>query len=111
MGVNGWLNGLHLFQLRNHPQLHHPRLDTTWPAVRTVLGVCMFACGMAINRHSDTILTSLRKPGETGYKIPRGGMFKYVTKANYYGEIMQWGGFGVATWNIAGLLFFLNTMA
>jgi hypothetical protein len=27
---------------------------------------------MVINIHSDHILRNLRKPGETGYKIPRG---------------------------------------
>lgn len=29
---------------------------------------------MFINCHSDGILRRLRLPGETGYKIPRGGM-------------------------------------
>ena len=32
----------------------------------------MFLVGMAINIHSDHILRNLRKPGETGYVIPRG---------------------------------------
>ena len=32
----------------------------------------MFVAGMIINIHSDHILRNLRKPGETGYKIPRG---------------------------------------
>ena len=35
-------------------------------------GVVMFFIGMVINIHSDHILRNLRKPGETGYKIPRG---------------------------------------
>ncbi len=36
------------------------------------LGLNLFFVGMAINIHSDDILRNLRKPGETGYKIPRG---------------------------------------
>ena len=32
----------------------------------------MFFVGMAINIHSDHILRNLRRPGESGYKIPKG---------------------------------------
>lgn len=32
----------------------------------------MFLSGMIINLHSDSILRNLRKPGESGYKIPYG---------------------------------------
>ena len=39
---------------------------------RFVVGHLMFLLGMAINIHSDTVLRNLRKPGETGYKIPKG---------------------------------------
>lgn len=37
----------------------------------------VFFVGMTINIHSDHVLRNLRKPGETGYKIPRG-------KGQYY---------------------------
>merc|ERR1711991_910738 len=50
------------------------------------LGVAMFLCGMVTNIHSDGILRNLRKPGETGYKIPRGGLFEYVSGANFAAE-------------------------
>ena len=39
---------------------------------RFVTGVALFFTGMAVNIHSDYILRNLRKPGETGYKIPKG---------------------------------------
>ena len=65
----------------------------------------MFFLGMAINIHSDHILRNLRKPGEKGYKIPRGGMFDYVSGANFFGEILEWAGFAVATWSVPGLAF------
>lgn len=35
-------------------------------------GIIIFFAGFAINIHSDHILSHLRKPGETGYKIPQG---------------------------------------
>lgn len=37
-----------------------------------VAGILLFASGMCINIHSDSILRNLRKPGEKGYKIPKG---------------------------------------
>ena len=39
---------------------------------RFLLGHVMFLVGMAINVHSDHVLRNLRRPGETGYKIPYG---------------------------------------
>ena len=44
-----------------------------------LIGASMWAFGLAINIHSDYILCNLRKPGETGYKIPMGGAFNYVS--------------------------------
>lgn len=35
-------------------------------------GFLLFVVGMTINIHSDHILRSLRKPGETVYRIPQG---------------------------------------
>ncbi|XP_008933929.1 PREDICTED: 3-oxo-5-alpha-steroid 4-dehydrogenase 1-like, partial [Merops nubicus] len=66
--------------------------------------------GMAINIHSDYILRNLRKPGETGYKIPRGGMFEYVSGANFFGEILEWFGFALACCTIESLAFALCTL-
>lgn len=38
----------------------------------SLLGGILWLTGLVINIHSDHILRNLRKPGETGYKIPRG---------------------------------------
>merc|ERR1712087_454892 len=70
-----------------------------------VCGFALFLCGFAINLHSDSILRNLRKPGETGYKIPVGGLFSYVTAANYFGEVLEWLGFAIAGRNIGGASF------
>ena len=39
------------------------------------------------------------------YSIPRGGFFEYVSAANYFGEIVEWTGFAIASGHIAALLF------
>ena len=53
----------------------------------------MFLCGVWINTQADGILRSLRDASvadDRGYKIPRGGMFEYVSGANFFGEIVEW---------------------
>ncbi|XP_077605583.1 3-oxo-5-alpha-steroid 4-dehydrogenase 1 [Crocuta crocuta] len=72
---------------------------------RFLVGCCVWLVGMVLNIHSDHILRNLRKPGETGYKIPRGGLFEYVTAANYFGEVVEWCGFGLASWSVQGAAF------
>ncbi|XP_072461492.1 3-oxo-5-alpha-steroid 4-dehydrogenase 1 isoform X2 [Notamacropus eugenii] len=76
---------------------------------RFITGCAMWLIGMLINIHSDNILRNLRKPGETGYKIPRGGLFEYVTAANFSGEVMEWYGYALASWSFAGVAFALFT--
>ncbi len=75
------------------------------------VGVAVFFIGMYINRHSDKIIRSLRKPGDKNHYIPRGGMFRYVSSANYFGEIVEWIGFAIASWSWAGVVFVWWTFA
>ncbi|RMC15864.1 hypothetical protein DUI87_08069 [Hirundo rustica rustica] len=80
---NGYLQGRSLTTYSTYPPgwLGDSRFITGW------------LIGMAINIHSDHILRNLRKPGETGYKIPRGGMFEYVSGANFLER--SWNGLGL----------------
>ncbi len=78
---------------------------------RFILGVAVFALGFAINVHSDTVLINLRAPGERGYKIPRGGAWGLVSSPNYLGELLEWIGWSLATWSLAGLAFVIYTAA
>ncbi|XP_031991123.1 3-oxo-5-alpha-steroid 4-dehydrogenase 1 isoform X6 [Hylobates moloch] len=80
---------------------------SSWPcsSSTTGIGFGLWLTGMLINIHSDHILRNLRKPGDTGYKIPRGGLFEYVTAANYFGEIMEWCGYALASWSVQGAAF------
>lgn len=65
-------------------------------APRVALGVLVWAVGLAVNLDADATLRGLRRPGETGYKIPRGGAFELVSGANFFGEIVEWAGFAIA---------------
>ncbi|PAA88832.1 hypothetical protein BOX15_Mlig017916g1 [Macrostomum lignano] len=74
-------------------------------------GYALFAAGMAGNIHSDQILRSLRKPGETGYKIPHGGLFSLVSGANFLAEIIEWTGFALLNRSLPAVAFALFTAA
>lgn len=76
-----------------------------------IIGSLIFIFGVVINWQSDTVLINLRKPGETGYKIPQGRFFKYVSCPNLMGEVIEWLGFAILTWSLPGLAFFLWTSA
>ncbi len=102
---NSYLNGRYLFTLE-------PPRDTEWLLdPRFLAGFALFVAGLVINLQSDTILLNLRKPGETGYKIPRGGLYRWVSSPNYLGEILEWCGWALATWTLAGLSFAVWTAA
>ena len=66
---------------------------------------------MYVNIQSDGIIRNLRQPGDTAHYLPRGGMFRYVTSANYFGEWLEWTGFAILTWSWAGAVFSLWTFA
>jgi 3-oxo-5-alpha-steroid 4-dehydrogenase 1 len=78
---------------------------------RFLAGGALFLVGLAINVWADTVLLRLRRPGETGYRIPRGGLFERVACPNYLGEILEWCGWAIATWSLSGLAFAVYTAA
>lgn len=102
--MNGSLLGMHFTWFSNYTLawLYDPRF---------IVGVVVFFTGMAINWTADTRLINLRRPGETGYKIPRGWLFEYISCPNLFGEIVEWLGFAILTWSIPGLVFFVWTFA
>ena len=53
------------------------------------IGVAVWLFGFITNLNSDYIIRHLRKPGDKKHYIPRGGMFRYVSSANYFGEFME----------------------
>ena len=63
--TNGYLQGRYL--------TNYTHYETSWfYDPRFLAGHLLFLVGMAVNVHSDSILRSLRAPGETTYKIPHG---------------------------------------
>jgi 3-oxo-5-alpha-steroid 4-dehydrogenase 1 len=78
---------------------------------RFILGAIVFVAGYRINRKADAMLAALRKPGESGYKIPYGWLYEKVSCPNYLGEFMVWTGWAIATWSLGGVAFVLWTMA
>jgi protein-S-isoprenylcysteine O-methyltransferase Ste14 len=104
--VNGYLNGSYTSTYGAHladpAWLRDPRL---W------IGLAVFAYGYFLNKQSDRILRDLRAPGETGYKIPHGGGYRWVSSPNYLGELLTWIGFAIASWSPAALSFVVMTAA
>lgn len=91
---------------------HFATFDADWLIdPRFLVGAGLFAFGYAINRMSDRTLRGLRAPGESGYKIPRGGAFELVSCPNYFGELVEWIGWAIATWSLAGVSFAVFTAA
>lgn len=102
---NAYLNGRWLFTLG--PSY---TVDWLWDP-RFLAGLGVFLVGYVINQQSDRILIQLRRPGETGYKIPRGGLYRLVSCPNYLGEILEWAGWAILTWSVSGLCFAVWTAA
>ena len=91
---------------------HFGEYGVEWLAdPRFLGGAALFFTGFALNLHSDNILLRLRPPGRDDYSIPNGGAFRYVSCPNYLGEILEWGGWALATWSTAGLAFFVYAVA
>jgi len=78
---------------------------------RFLVGIILFIMGFFIHYTSDSKLINLRENGNSVYKIPEGGMFNLVSSPNYLGEILEWTGWAIATWSLAGLSFALWTFA
>ena len=76
-----------------------------------ILGVLIFIVGMVINVTSDNILIKLRKQSHNEYIIPKAGLYKWVSSPNYLGEILEWIGWAIATWSLAGFSFAIWVMA
>ena len=100
-GLNGFNNGEAI--------LANATIESPWEHVHFWVGALIFAAGFAMHFHSDSIIRNLRQPGETGYSIPYGGMFRWVSSPNYLGEIIQWIGWAILTWSLAGVAFALFT--
>lgn len=97
--VNGFINGYYFGTVSGEYGIE-------WLYdIRFIAGGILFILGMAINLKSDNALLALRSPSSNGYCIPTGGLFKYISCPNFFGEILEWTGFAIMTWSPAALAF------
>lgn len=106
--INGYIQGRWLFELAPSINYYSAEWIRSW---QFIAGTIIFFTGMGINLHSDHVIRNLRKPGDTNHYLPQKGMYKYVTSANYLGEIIEWAGFALLTWSFASLVFLWFTCA
>ena len=95
--VNGLINGYFLSNINFHSE-----------SIFLITGFLLFVLGLYINISSDNKLINLRKI-KKGYFVPKGGLFKYISCPNFFGEILEWFGFALMTFNIGSLSFFIWT--
>lgn len=102
--VNAWLNGYFLSVFENYS-------DNSFIEWNFLTGLVFFVFGFLVNQISDNRLINLRQPGESGYKIPKGFLFEYISCPNHFGELVQWFGFALMAWNFPAACFFIWTAA
>ena len=102
-GLNGYNNAAALIKAAEN--------QVPFPSLHFFLGAIVFLAGFAMHFQADRTIRALREPGETVYRIPRGGMFRWVSSPNYLGEIVQWTGWAIMTWSLAGAAFALFTIS
>ncbi|MFF0636497.1 DUF1295 domain-containing protein [Nocardia sp. NPDC004151] len=103
--ANGFVNGYAVADAQ------HLRDSGWFTDPRFLIGLVVAVAGWAINFHADRALIALRGDGFTGYRIPYGGAFRWVSSANYFGELVLWVGWALMSWTWAGLVFVLFTVA
>jgi hypothetical protein len=103
--LNGYFIGRGLFQFapaRGAEWLFDPRF---------LVGATLFFAGLFANLQADSILRNLRAPGETGYRIPRGGLYTWITCPNYFSEMIEWSGYALSTFALPSLAFLIWTVS
>jgi protein-S-isoprenylcysteine O-methyltransferase Ste14 len=102
--MNGGVNGYGVFIMRHY--------DNSWLlSWQFITGVILFITGYYINKTADEKLRSLRAGNPDEYVIPQGWLFRFISSPHYFGEMIEWGGWALATWSLPGLAFFVFTVA
>lgn len=101
-GFNAFFNGIYLGTFSDY--------SISWLTdFRFIGGLLLFITGFVINNYSDNVLFKLRKQSNE-YQIPTGGMYKYISSPNYFGEMLEWIGFAILAWNLAAVSFCVWTI-
>jgi protein-S-isoprenylcysteine O-methyltransferase Ste14 len=103
---NAWVNARWVSAIGSYPDgagwLTDPRF---------LAGIAIFCWGLWTHITADRTLRAMRRGGDTGYGVPRGGLYELVSCPNYLGEIVEWFGWALASWSPAGLAFAAYTCA
>jgi len=115
---NGFLQGLSAATVEYYPFWSFFGI-LAW--MRVLVGLVVFCFGFWINFLSDRLLLQVQResnpdkvPAEEKYVcqdsgkvyyIPRGGLFDFVTSANYLGELAEWAGFFLVGFSWASFSF------
>jgi len=100
--INGFLIGYGLFSVPYEFNIYTPHF---------MIGFILFITGAFIHRYHDKSLIYQRQAANGEYIIPKGGLFDYVVNPNYLGEIIQWFGLAVLSYNMSVLVFVIFTMS
>lgn len=108
--VIGWIvTTLHGYLNATWVTTLHPDPSWSWFAdPRFVVGALVYYTAFVANIHSDHIQRNLRTKeevarGERHYRMPVGGLYRYVTNASYFTELVLWTGFAILTWGPGGI--------
>ena len=108
--THGYLNAVFISDLGTH-------FSPNWFAdPRFIIGITLYYGSFVLNIRSDAIIRNLRsveevERGEKVYRIPRGGLFRFVTNPSYLTEIIAFAGFALATWSLGAAFILLVTIA
>ncbi|CAO3642869.1 unnamed protein product [Cunninghamella echinulata] len=75
------------------------------------LGMCLFFLGEGLNHYHHCILSNLRSGESKEYKIPTGGLFKYIWCPHYLGEIISFIAMTFLSQHILVFIFQLSSAA
>jgi 3-oxo-5-alpha-steroid 4-dehydrogenase 1 len=108
----GWaVTGLHgYFHAAYFTRLHEYTADWLRDP-RFIVGFVVYYSCYALNLHSDAIIRNLRTrdelaAGDKRYRVPVGGLFRWVTSPSYLTELVGWAGCALCTWSLAGVFIF-----
>jgi hypothetical protein len=101
--VNGLMQNRSIFLFSNY------RLNNLY-SPSFVTGVLVYLLGMYINIYHDYHMINLKK-GSSGYFIPYGFLFDYISCPNYFGEIIEWIGYALCCQTFSGWIFAFATFS
>jgi len=92
--------------------LYHPLYTAPFTNPMLVNGLAAAFVLMELgNLHAHITLRNLRPPGTKVKGVPRGGMFEFVTCANYTYEVLAWLFFAIFTQTLTAYLFLVVSAA